>query len=183
VNEEEFVAEVVDPVSAQPVAADREGFASGELVLTNLGRPASPVVRYRTGDAVRLTRVPCACGRHTAFLAGGVPGRVDDMLVIRGVNLYPSALENLIREVREVEEFAVEVQRRRSMAELRLRIETRSQDPEGVAGRLRRHLECNLPLRAEVEVVAAGSLPRPELKARRFHFLDGEPAPARRPGA
>ena len=96
VIESEFIAECIDPATGIAVP---EG-ARGELVLTNLGRLGSPVVRYRTGDLVTLKRDgPCACGRSFAKLEGGILGRVDDMLVVRGVNVYPSAIEELIRRL------------------------------------------------------------------------------------
>ena len=88
VNESEFVAEVLDPVTQQPA---REG----ELVLTNLGRLGSPVIRYRTGDRVRLAEAPCPCGRAFRRLEGGILGRLDDMLILRGVNVFPSAVEGI----------------------------------------------------------------------------------------
>src|SRR6185503_739385 len=81
VNESEFVAAVIDPVTGAPASA-------GELVLTNLGRLGSPLVRYRTGDRVRLAAAPCACGRTFARLEGGILGRLDDMLIVRGVNVF-----------------------------------------------------------------------------------------------
>src|SRR5205085_1882285 len=83
VNESEFIVEVLDPETARPA---REG----ELVLTNLGRVGSPVIRYRTGDRVRLAETPCACGRTFRRLEGGILGRLDDMLIVRGVNVFPS---------------------------------------------------------------------------------------------
>jgi len=89
VNELEFVVEVLDPDSGRAVGPGE----LGELTLTNLGRWGSPVFRYRSGDQVRLDATPCVCGRTFARLAGGILGRVDDMLIVRGVNVFPSALE------------------------------------------------------------------------------------------
>src|SRR5207244_3987127 len=82
-----FVFEVVDPTTLQPVASG----AQGELVATNLGRAGMPLIRYRTGDLVKLDETPCPCGRTFVRLAEGILGRVDDMLVVRGVNVFPSA--------------------------------------------------------------------------------------------
>src|SRR5439155_1567484 len=76
----------------------------GELVLTNLGRLGSPVIRYRTGDRVRLADAPCACGRTFRRLEGGILGRLDDMLILRGVNVFPSAVEDIVRRFAAVEE-------------------------------------------------------------------------------
>src|SRR5438034_3796172 len=91
VNESEFVAEVIDPTTGAPAR-------DGELVLTNLGRVGSPVIRYRTGDRVRLAAPPCACGRTFVRLEGGILGRFDDMLIVRGVNVFPAAIEGVVRD-------------------------------------------------------------------------------------
>jgi phenylacetate-CoA ligase len=115
VNESEFIAEVLDPATSALLQS-----GDGELVLTNLGRDGSPVIRYRTGDRVRLLGTRCACGRTFARLDGGVLGRVDDMLVIRGVNVFPSAIEDVVRRFECVDEFRVEVRRRAEMIELRV---------------------------------------------------------------
>ncbi len=157
VNESEFIAEVIDPVTG---AASREG----ELVLTNLGRLGSPLIRYRTGDRVRLAEGPCACGRTFARLEGGILGRLDDMLIVRGVNVFPSAIEAIVRRF-PVEEFRIEVFREGELDEVRLLLEVEG----GAAGALRvqEALRAGLGLRLDVAHVAAGSLPRFELKARR----------------
>ncbi|MFQ5719235.1 MAG: phenylacetate--CoA ligase family protein [Acidobacteriota bacterium] len=171
-NESEFLVEVVDP----DTGALRSGSApvvEGELVLTNLGRLESPVIRYRTGDLVALSRAPCDCGRSTAFLPGGVRGRRDGMIVIRGVNVFPSAVENIVRQSDAVAEFEVHVGLRRQMREMAVQIEVDSTDPDGEATRLATRLRESLGLRARVEVVPRGSLPRHELKARRFHVETG----------
>jgi phenylacetate-CoA ligase len=157
VNESEFIAEVIDPATG---AASREG----ELVLTNLGRLGSPLIRYRTGDRVRLAEGPCACGRTFARLEGGILGRLDDMLIVRGVNVFPSAIEAIVRRF-PVEEFRIEVFREGELDEVRLLLEVEG----GAAGALRvqEALRAGLGLRLDVAPVAAGSLPRFELKARR----------------
>jgi phenylacetate-CoA ligase len=157
VNESEFIAEVIDPATG---AASREG----ELVLTNLGRLGSPLIRYRTGDRVRRAEGPCACGRTFARLEGGILGRLDDMLIVRGVNVFPSAIEAIVRRF-PVEEFRIEVFRAGELDEVRLLLEVEG----GAAGALRvqEALRAGLGLRLDVAHVAAGSLPRFELKARR----------------
>jgi phenylacetate-CoA ligase len=157
VNESEFIAEVIDPATG--AAADE-----GELVLTNLGRLGSPLIRYRTGDRVRRAASPCACGRTFARLDGGILGRLDDMLVVRGVNLFPSAIEAIVRRF-PVEEFQIEVFRAGELDEVRILVET----ADGLAGarRVREALRAGLGLRVEVLPAAPGSLPRFELKARR----------------
>jgi phenylacetate-CoA ligase len=169
VNENEFIAEVIDPNSGQATRAGEKG----ELAITNLGRIGSPVIRYRTGDLVQLRTQPCPCGRPFIMLEGGVLGRADDMVVIRGVNVFPSAIENVMREIPEVEEFRVETCERQAMRELKLIIEPRS-DQSSAAGlqeRVSSLVRARIGLRPEVELVAPGSLPRFELKAKRFFKL------------
>jgi phenylacetate-CoA ligase len=157
VNESEFVAEVIDPATGAPAV-------EGELVLTNLGRLGSPLVRYRTGDRVRLASSPCACGRTFARLEGGVLGRLDDMLIVRGVNVFPSAIEAIVRRF-PVEEFQIEVFRDGELDEVRVLVEVDG-GADG-ARRVQDALRVNLGIRLEVAPVGAGSLPRFELKARR----------------
>jgi phenylacetate-CoA ligase len=157
VNESEFVAEVIDPVTGTPAA-------EGELVLTNLGRLGSPLVRYRTGDRVRLATTPCACGRTFARLEGGILGRLDDMLIVRGVNVFPSAIEAIVRRF-PVEEFQIEVFRDGELDEVRVLVEVDGGDAG--ARRVQDALRATLGIRLEVSPVGLGSLPRFELKARR----------------
>ena len=168
VNEGEFIAEVIDPNSGKPV---REG-ERGELVITNLGRIGSPVIRYRTGDLVQPRRQPCRCGRPFILLEGGVLGRADDMIVIRGVNVFPSAVENVMREFPEIEEFRVEVFENQAMRELRLILEPAAQSSvQGLEEKVRQRTRERIGLRPEVELVSPGTLPRFELKAKRFFKL------------
>jgi phenylacetate-CoA ligase len=161
VNEAEFVAEVIDPATGRPAR-------DGELVLTNLGRLGSPVVRYRTGDRVRLAEAPCACGRTFRRLDGGILGRVDDMLVVRGVNVFPSALEGIVRRFPAVDEFVIEVSRQGAMDDVRLLLEVAGGDGAVAAAAVREAVRLDLGIRVETAVVAPGSLPRWELKARRL---------------
>ena len=168
VNELEFIAEVLDPESGQPVAPGEVG----ELTLTNLGRWGSPVFRYRSGDRARLTAAPCACGRTFARLEGGILGRVDDMLIVRGVNVFPSALEGIVRRFPAVGEFQIEVFRQGAMDEVRLLLEidgsAQSADSvRGIVGSVMEAVRRDLGIRVDAAVVPWRSLPRYELKARR----------------
>jgi phenylacetate-CoA ligase len=168
VNELEFVAEVLDPESGRPVAPGEVG----ELTLTNLGRWGAPVLRYRSGDRVRLGRGACACGRTFARLEGGILGRVDDMLVVRGVNVFPSALEGIVRRFAVVDEFQIEVFRRGMLDEVRLVLEIDGgvEPAESVRATVDRVAEAvrrDLGIRVEVAAVPVRTLPRYELKARR----------------
>ncbi|TMG36484.1 MAG: phenylacetate--CoA ligase [Chloroflexi bacterium] len=161
--EREFVAEVRDLATG---AVGEQG--EGELVLSNLGRWGMPVLRYRTGDRVTAVRGSCACGRTLVKLAGGITGRVDDMVTVRGVNVFPSAIEAIVRRFAEIEEYRVEVTRVREMDELRCVVEPRAGAPAGLAERVATAIRRDLGIRCAVEAVAPGTLPRFEMKAKRF---------------
>jgi phenylacetate-CoA ligase len=161
--EREFVAEI----RAGDGTVSDEG--EGELVLTNLGRWCSPAIRYRTGDRVRATRGPCGCGRTFLKLEGGILGRVDDMVTVRGVNVFPSALEGIVRRFEDVVEFRIEAYTERGMDALRCTVEPRpGVDAAGLARSVADAIHRDIGVRAEMAVAAPGSLPRFELKARRF---------------
>ena len=160
VNEGEFIAEIIDPLTGTP--ADE-----GELVLTNLGRAGSPLFRYRTGDRVRVARGPCPCGRTFVRLDGGILGRVDDMLIVRGVNVFPSALEGIVRRFSAVDEFMIEVYRRGQLDEVRLLLEVQGAAASVVAA-VQEAVRVDLGIRVEAVPVPGRSLPRYELKARRL---------------
>jgi len=157
VNESEFILEVIDPVTGEPAT-------DGELVLTNLGRIGSPLIRYRTGDHVRLAEGKCPCGRTFRRLAGGILGRLDDMLIVRGVNVFPAAIEGVVRRFSAIEEFQIEVFNDGELDEVRLLIEL--DDAAGVRS-VQEALRTILGIRVEVAAVPSRSLPRFDLKARR----------------
>lgn len=162
INEGEFIAEVVDPETGKPTE-------DGELVITNLGRVGMPIIRYRTGDRVKLLKKSCVCGRTFHRFEGGVIGRVDDTLVIRGINVFPSAIENIVRRFAEVGEFAVDVYRRGELDELEIRVEIKGSDPDTVAAGVSREIHNSLGLRAPVKPVPYGTLPTFDLKAKRIN--------------
>jgi phenylacetate-CoA ligase len=161
VNEGEFIFEVIDPATGDPAM-------EGELVITNLGRVGMPIIRYRTGDRVKLQTTPCECGRTFQRLESGVIGRVDDALIIRGINVFPSAIENIVRRFPEVGEFAADVYRRGELDELEIRLEVRSAEPHNVATVVAQDILNGLGLRVQVEPVPYGTLPTFDLKAKRF---------------
>jgi phenylacetate-CoA ligase len=169
INENEFIAEVIDPNTG---TQSRPG-EKGELVITNLGRIGSPLIRYKTGDLVQPRNQPCPCGRPFILLDGGVLGRSDDMIVVRGVNVFPSAIENVLREFTEVEEFRVEIFEREALKEIKLILEPRSESSavKGLGEGVGRRMRERIGLRPEIELVAPGTLPRFELKAKRFFKL------------
>ena len=160
-NEGEFMIEVLDPKSGKP--ADE-----GELVITNLDRVGSPIIRYRTGDQVRLNRAPCDCGRTFARMEGGIIGRIDQMLIVRGINIFPRAIEAIVREHSEVQEFAVILDRVEEMDELEIQIEVAGANPQSVVDAIARDASHRLGLRVDVKLATPETLPRFELKARRF---------------
>jgi len=164
-NECEFICEVIDPTTGDPVA---DG-AAGELVVTNLGRTASPVIRYRTRDMVRVDRTACACGRTLVRAAGGILSRADDMVCVRGVNVYPTAIEAVVRHFPEVVEYRSTISATDALSELTVELEL---DPgsvsQDVSTRVAQALRESMGLTVPVRVVDAGALPRFEMKARRF---------------
>jgi len=166
--ETEFVFEVIDPSTLKPVPRG----AQGELVATNLGRASMPLIRYRTGDLVQLDETPCRCGRTFARLIGGILGRADDMVVVRGMNVFPSAIEGVLREFPEVSEFRIEVFSKRSMVELNVLLDPRPGSEDDLAMRVSNRLNDRLLLRVPCELVPPGSLPRFDLKAQRLVHRD-----------
>ena len=158
--EDSYFAEIVRPETGE-VIHDGE---AGELVLTTLGRTACPLLRYRTGDLVR--RAPGPAG---FALAGGIVGRADDMVVVRGVNLYPAAFDSAVRLVPEVEEYRIEISRRGMLTEVEVQIESLD---EAAPKKLERVLSSTFSLRIPVTRVPAHSLPRFEMKARRWVWRD-----------
>ena len=169
VNESEFIAEFLDPETGEPVADGERG----EIVLTNLCRAGSPLIRYRTGDLVEATRKPCGCGRSFALLQGGILGRSDDMITIRGVNVFPSAIENILRRFPEVVEFQGEVVLEREMHQLVLKVETHGltlEEQQSLEQKVIGELHTSLNLRPTLEFAPPGSLPRAEMKSRRFRI-------------
>ena len=169
-NESRFLCEVLDPVTLEPVPDGTRG----ELVVTSLGRSASPVLRYRTRDVVVRRSDPCPCGRSWARLVGGIVARDDDMVNVRGVNVYPTAIEAVLRDFHEIVEFRSTVSRSHEMRTLSLEIEPVAGLGDGsalaaaVGKRLREALGLNVPVRT----VEPMSLPRFEMKARRFVLED-----------
>jgi phenylacetate-CoA ligase len=155
-----YFAEIVHPETHAPVADDEEG----ELILTTLTRTAMPLLRYRTGDLVRAETHGDAL-----ILRGGILGRADDMLIIRGVNIYPSAFEHILRPFEGVAEYQVIISQKTEMAELHLRIEPHPDaDAATLAEQITDTIRTQLNLRVPVELVAPQTLPRFELKAKRW---------------
>jgi phenylacetate-CoA ligase len=176
VCDDHFLPEVIDPATGATLAPGREG----ELVLTTLTKQAMPMVRYRTGDITTLTTTPCACGRTSARIAR-IKGRSDDMLVIKGVNLYPSEVEATLLAVEEFEpHYLLLVDRRGTLARLEVQVEPgpallarcggfRAEHPALSEVRLRatERLRVATGLTVELTLVAPHTIPRSEGKAVR----------------
>jgi phenylacetate-CoA ligase len=172
VNEAEFIAEFISVETGRPAA---EGELS-HLILTALGRSGAPIIRYRTGDLVRPTwpkhappsswrdAQPTHLASNFVLLEGGILGRADDMMIIRGMNIYPSAIEQILHSFPEVVEYRMTAHRCNELDELIIEVEDRLQQPERIAEELR----LQLGLKVDVRCVTPMSLPRFEGKGRRF---------------
>jgi len=166
-SESLYLVEVVDPETGE--AIDCDGCATGELVLTTLGRADSPVLRYRTGDIVRrLPQKTCVCGRNEMAFSGGVIGRADDMVHVRGVNLFPSAVDAIVRGFEGVAEYHARIRTVRGMSEFELDIEPEATASPRLGADIEAAFRATYGLRIGVHLVAPGSLPRFEFKSRRW---------------
>jgi len=167
--EDHFIEEVIDPVSGEPVDYGERG----ERVVTSFGRTAIPLIRYRSRDLVmKVPHTGCACGRTFDIYDGGIRGRVDDMLLVRGTNVYPRAIEAIVREYPAVDEFQIHLWTKDGIRdEIAVRCEVRAgfEDQWSAVGRrLQADLSHNIEgLGVRVELAETGTLPRFELKARR----------------
>jgi phenylacetate-CoA ligase len=171
VLESDYIPEVIDPATGRAVPPG----TPGELVLSNLGRLGSPLLRYQTGDTVvaapphRYQTGSTAAGRHLLRLEGGIRGRVDDMIVVRGNNLHPSALQTILHRFAELVEYRVEVDRTGALPVLRLDVEALAEaDGATLVDAVARAIYDQLLFRAEVRLAPPGSLPRFEHKAQRL---------------
>jgi len=159
--ETEFIAEFLDVESGVSVSADgAKTGALSHLVLTTLGRTGAPLIRYRTGDLVR----PTWTDEGFVMLEGGVLGRSDDMMVIRGVNIFPSSIEQILRSFPEVVEYRMTAKKQGEMDALAVEVEDRLELPQRIATELNKRLGLGV----EVLLAPAMSLPRFEGKGRRF---------------
>ena len=162
-----YLVEVIDPETLAAVAPGMPG----ELVLTTLGRDACPLLRYRTGDLVNAPDCgTCECGTEDPALEGGILSRVDDMFIIRGVNVYPGAVEAVVRQFSEVEEYRVNVSGDATLRELSIEVEIapKCSDAGILKKKISDALSTSFSMRIDVAIVASGTLPRFELKASRW---------------
>jgi phenylacetate-CoA ligase len=163
--EEEFVCELIEPGGEEPVG-DGE---LGELVVTALGRTGFPAVRYRTGDLVSATTERCPADHPGRWLPDGIPGRVDDMVIVRGMNVFPSAIEQILRESTDLGEFRITFYTDpHAMDEVKVEAELAR---PGDARRIQTRLRQRLGLRVRIVPVKPGILPAHTHKARRVADL------------
>jgi phenylacetate-CoA ligase len=167
--EDVYIPEVLHPVTMQPVPEGERGI----LVVSNLFSESQPILRYIVGDWMSLTTEPCSCGRTHARAIGGLQGRNDGLIKIRGLMFFPAAIEDGIRSLQDVgDEFKIEITRVRNMDRVKIYVEPNSPVPKAsyqeVEARVARSLKGSLGIDVEVQVVAYGSLVRTEAKARRL---------------
>ncbi len=172
VIEQSYLAEVVDPHTLAPTPPGEDG----ELLLTTLDRVGMPLLRYRTGDIVkRSARSAADLGYAELAMEGGIRGRSDEMIVIRGNNVFPSAVEAIIRRHDGVSEYRVDIVRRQALAEMSVTIEPfdGNHDVDRICDQISRSLRDAFQMRVPVEAARPGELPRFEMKAKRWVVRDG----------
>ena len=171
INEDHVLAEIIDPVTEEPLP---DG-VPGELVFTTLTKTGTPMIRYRTHDICTLTHGTCACGRTTVKMSR-ITGRTDDMLVIRGVNVFPSQIESVLLGVEEASaHYMIVVDRVNSQDKLTVQVELKEDVDMGdvaklaaIASRIKTDIKQTLLISAKVELVPPKTIPRSEGKAKRI---------------
>jgi phenylacetate-CoA ligase len=176
IADDHFIVEVINPDTLEPVADGEEG----ELVFTSLTKEAFPVIRYRTGDIASITRETCKCGRTTTRMSR-VKGRIDDMLIIRGVNVFPSEIEHYLIQIEElVPHYQVRLSRNGSLDTIELHVEIKEEVYQLVNGdmyheyigrvmkKVQHSMKNNCLVSMKVQVLAPRSIPRSEGKAVRI---------------
>jgi len=169
-REDHYLAEIVDPDSGEPLPEGEEG----ELVLTTLTRQAMPLLRYRTRDITRIIAEPCPCGSQHRRIAS-IVGRTDDMLIVRGINIYPVQIERILMAIPEIgSNYLITLQTVDEMDEMTVSVEISadssyddSRELQALRDRIRQELQTELLFRPRVELVEPGSLPTTEGKAVR----------------
>ena len=169
--EDHFIPEIINPKTGEALPWGM----TGELVFNTITKEAFPVIRYRTRDLSVLHPEPCRCGR-TIVRMGRIQGRSDDMLIIRGVNVFPSQIESVIMETKTFEpHYQLVVERRGSLDHLRIEVEAQpGVEPaafEVLAREAVHHIKSMIGVSAEITIVAPGSLPRSQGKAARVRDL------------
>lgn len=167
INEDWAYPEILNIETGEPVKPGE----TGELVFTQLHRKAFPLIRYRTRDIIQLADRQCPCGRTLISMEGGVIGRLDDMKKIRGVLVYPSRIEEVIRSYQEVVEYKIIIKREKGLDEIEAQVEfkpeTYNQEYQTIINKMSEELRVRIGIRINVKAVEPGSLPRWDFKARR----------------
>lgn len=166
VNEAEFFFELLDPVTGKPI----QGAGTGEMVLTNLGRLCAPAIRFRTGDVVTVKEEQCSCGRAFRLLDGGIIGRVDEMITIRGMNVFPSQVATITEKHLALgNEYQIVAYTEKGMANLKVLLEfSGNRSCEETLRAIGTELRDCLEMRIDVEQVPPGALSRSDYKSKRF---------------
>jgi phenylacetate-CoA ligase len=170
--EDHFLAEIINPETGEQLPYGEVG----ELVLTTLTKEALPIIRFRTKDITSLNPEPCKCGR-TLVRMSKITGRTDDMLIIRGVNVFPSQIESVLLEVEGVEpHYIIVVDRKRHMDTLEIQVEVsedvfsdEARKMEELENRLKDEMESTLGISPVIKLVEPKSIPRTEGKAKRVY--------------
>ena len=166
--EDQYIVEIIDPMTGKPV----EDGQQGEIVFTSLNRQAIPIIRFRTGDLTRvLSRKPCACGR-TSLRIDRITGRIDDMLIVKGVNFFPRQVEQALMEIPGVlSHYQIIMDDHDGVRDVRINVEAE----EGVTGfMVEKHLKERLGFSPKGDIFKPGALPRQEGKAVRVVYESGE---------
>jgi phenylacetate-CoA ligase len=165
VNEAEFIFELIDPKTGAPI----KGEGTGEMVLTNLGRTTSPSIRFRTGDMVKVKKGQCSCGRTFISLDGGIIGRVDGMITLKGMNIFPPQVEAVVEKYLVLgEDYKIVAYTQRGMGELKVMCELLEDRPDDVLKEIQKDLLDSMEIRIGAERVPRGTIERSDYKSKKF---------------
>ena len=162
--ENAFIAEVIDPITQKKLSLD----SIGELVLSSIGRVGCPLLRYRTGDIVHLNHQKCACGFNGQSLKGGILSRADEMIFLKGNNIYPSALQNMLHSIEGILDFRITFYKTEGNPHLLFEIETLQTDSESIKNMLEKMIQSAFLFKPVIKIVPTGTLPTQEMKSKRF---------------
>ena len=162
--ENAFIAEVIDPNTQKKLSLG----SIGELVLSSIGRAGCPLLRYRTGDIVHLNQQKCACGFNGQSLKGGILSRADEMIFLKGNNIYPSALQNMLHSIEGILDFRITFYKTEGNQNLLFEIETLQTDYESIKNMLEKMIQTAFLFKPVIKIVPTGSLPTQEMKSKRF---------------
>ena len=162
--ENAFIAEVIDPITQKKLSLD----SIGELILSSIGRVGCPLLRYRTGDIVHLNHQKCACGFNGQSLKGGILSRADEMIFLKGNNIYPSALQNMLHSIEGILDFRITFYKTEGNPHLLFEIETLQTDSESIKNMLEKMIQSAFLFKPVIKIVPTGTLPTQEMKSKRF---------------